>query len=157
MIGNLTIPETENLVRKEVLGRLACGQGDNIYVVPISYVYDGEYIYCHTREGLKIDIMRKQPKVCFEVDHLQNMASWQSAVITGTFEELTNPEERSQALKKLHERILPMPSSQTTHLSPEWPFPPEELNKIPGITFRIRPEKITGRFERPAASQLAGI
>ena len=140
--------ETDRLLRKEVFGRLACGENDTIYVVPISYVYDGEYIYCHTQEGLKVDIMRKQPKVCFEVDHLKDMANWQSAVVFGTFEELTDPGLRSLGLKKLHERILPMPSSETTHLSSDWPFPPEEFNRITGVTFRIRAEKKTGRFER---------
>lgn len=38
--------------------------------------------------------------------------------------------------------------SETTHLSPDWPFAPAELNKIQGVTFRIRLEEKTGRFER---------
>jgi len=152
MIGNLTTAETDKLLKKEVVGRLACGEGSNIYVVPISYVYDGEYIYCHTHEGLKVEIMRRQPKVCFEVDQLRDMANWQSAVVFGTFEELADPAPRSHALKKLHERILPMPSSETTHLSPDWPFPPEEFNRITGVTFRIRVEKKTGRFEKTSSA-----
>lgn len=152
MIGNLTIPETEKLLRKEVVGRIGCGEGSNVYVVPISYTYDGNYIYCHTHEGLKVDIMRRQPKVCFEVDRLNDMANWQSVIAYGTFEELTDPLQRRQALKLLHERILPMASSETTHLSPDWPFPPEEFNKIKGVTFRIRVEKKTGRFEKTGTS-----
>ncbi|MBS1661420.1 MAG: pyridoxamine 5'-phosphate oxidase family protein, partial [Bacteroidetes bacterium] len=37
MIGNLTVHETEKLLRKEVVGRIACGEGSDVYVVPISY------------------------------------------------------------------------------------------------------------------------
>ncbi|HLZ89085.1 MAG TPA: pyridoxamine 5'-phosphate oxidase family protein [Puia sp.] len=148
MIGKLTPPEIEKLLSKEVVGRLGCSDGEMVYVVPISFHYDGEYVYCHTHEGLKIDIMRKHPVVCFEVDRMHNMANWQSVVAHGRFEELTDPILRSQALQRLHERVLPMVSSETTHLSPDWPFTPLELNKIVGVTFRIRLEEKTGRYEK---------
>jgi nitroimidazol reductase NimA-like FMN-containing flavoprotein (pyridoxamine 5'-phosphate oxidase superfamily) len=148
MLGKLSLPEIEKLLQKEVVGRLGCSDGKQVYVVPISYYYDGEYVYCHTHEGLKVDIMRRQPKVCFEVDRLHNMGNWQSVIAHGSFQELTDPALRSQALQKLHERVLPMVSSETTHLSPDWPFLPVELNKIQGVTFRIRLEEKTGRFER---------
>ena len=148
MLGKLTSPEIEKLLRREVVGRLGCSDGKLVYVVPISYHYDGEYVYCHTHEGQKIDIMRKHPVICFEVDRMQNMANWQSVIAHGRFEELTDLALRSQALQKLHERILPVISSETTHLSPDWPFTPAELNKIQGVTFRLRLEEKTGRFER---------
>lgn len=148
MIGKLSSPEIEKLLRREVVGRLGCSDGNQVYVVPISYHYDGEYVYCHTHEGMKIDIMRRHPVICFEVDRMQNMANWQSVIAHGRFEELTDPGLRSQALQKLHERILPVVSSETTHLSPDWPFAPVDLNKIEGVTFRVRLEEKTGRFER---------
>lgn len=142
------MPEIEKLLSKEVVGHIGCSNGEMVYVVPISYTYDGEYVYCHTHEGLKVQIMRQHPRVCFEVDRLNNMANWQSVVAHGNFEELTDPALRNDALKKLHERVLPMVSSETTHLSPDWPFPPLELAKIEGVTFRIRLEDKSGRFER---------
>lgn len=148
MLGKLTNPEIERLLSKEVIGRIGCTDGEMVYVVPISYVYDGEYVYCHTHEGLKVQLMRKHPRVCFEVDHLPNMGNWQSVIAHGNFEELTVTEMRNQALKKLHERILPIVSSETTHLSPDWPFPPAEFSKIKGVTFRIRLEEKSGRYEK---------
>jgi nitroimidazol reductase NimA-like FMN-containing flavoprotein (pyridoxamine 5'-phosphate oxidase superfamily) len=148
MLGILNIQEIEDLLSKQFVGRIGCYHGDSIYVVPISYAYDGEYVYCHTDEGMKIDIMRNNPQVCFEVDHLHNMANWQSVIAWGKFEELTDAAERNKALHQLHQRILPLIASETVHLSPDWPFPPAELSKIRGITFRIRLGKKTGRFEK---------
>ena len=148
MLGTLTMPEVEKLLRKEVVGRIGCSDGKIVYVVPISYIYDGEYVYCHSLEGLKVRIMRQHPTVCFEVDHMQNMGNWQSVISHGRYEELTDPKLRNAALQKLHERILPVISSETTHLSPDWPFAPAELSKIEGVTFRIRLEEKSGRFER---------
>ncbi|HVS96622.1 MAG TPA: pyridoxamine 5'-phosphate oxidase family protein [Puia sp.] len=148
MLGTLTMPEIEKLLRKEVVGRIGCSDGKMMYVVPISYVYDGDSVFCHSHEGLKVQIMREHPTVCFEVDHMQNMGNWQSVISHGQFEELTDPAQRNAALQKLHERILPVISSETTHLSPDWPFPPAEFDKIEGVTFRIRLEDKSGRFER---------
>jgi nitroimidazol reductase NimA-like FMN-containing flavoprotein (pyridoxamine 5'-phosphate oxidase superfamily) len=148
MLGKLSMSEIEELLHHQLIGRIGCHFEDTMYVVPISYAYDGHYIYCHTHEGMKIDLMRKNPRVCFEVDHMQNMANWQSVISWGEFEELNDEEERSNALHKLHERILPMIASETTHLSVDWPFTPTEINKIEGVTFRILLGEKTGRFEK---------
>jgi len=148
MLGKLSSPEIEKLLRKEVVGRIGCSDGQMVYVVPISYHYDGEYVYCHTHEGMKLDIMRRNPVVCFEVDKLHDMANWQSVVAHGRFEELTDPALRQDALRKLHERVLPVISSETTHLSPDCPFAPAELNKISGVTFRVRLGEKSGRYEK---------
>jgi len=49
--------------------------------------------------------------------------------------------------ERLHGRVLPLVSSETTHLSRDWPFASSELGKITGVTFRIRLEEKSGRFE----------
>ena len=106
-----------------------------------------ETIYSHTHEGMKVKMMRNNPKVCFEVDILQNMANWKSVIAWGEFEELTNSAIRNHALQHLLDRILPIISSATTKISPEWPFVPADINSIKGIVFRIRLNQKTGRFE----------
>jgi nitroimidazol reductase NimA-like FMN-containing flavoprotein (pyridoxamine 5'-phosphate oxidase superfamily) len=148
MMGQLTTDEIENLLQTSILGRIGCTDGKLMYVVPISFVYDGAYVYCHTREGLKVSMLRKNPALCFEVEHLSNLANWQTVVTHGTFEELTDPVLRLEALQKLYARKLPFVTSQTTRLTGEWPFMAEELGLLEGITFRIRLEIKTGRFEK---------
>ncbi len=148
MLGILSPEEMDLLLHRQIVGRIGCTDGHMVYVVPISYVYDGEYIYCHTHDGMKVKMMRSNPKVCFEVDFLHDMANWQSVVAWGDFEELRDPAGIRKALQKLHDRILPIVSSETVHLSPDWPFPVEQLDKITGITFRIRLTLKTGRFEK---------
>jgi nitroimidazol reductase NimA-like FMN-containing flavoprotein (pyridoxamine 5'-phosphate oxidase superfamily) len=147
MMGQLNNNEIETLLKEAVLGRIGCYDGKFSYVVPISYVYDGKYVYCHTYEGKKIDILRKNPMACFEVEHIPNLANWQSVIAQGVFEELTDPTLRSDALRKLNNRKLPFITSRTTILSKEWPFSSETLSQIAGITFRILLTEKTGRFE----------
>lgn len=155
MLGELSAIEIEQLLHKQTVGRIGCHEKDLVYVVPISYAYEDNRIYCHTYEGKKIDIMRKNPNVCFQVDEMNDMANWKSVIAWGEFEELNNEEERIEALSALLHRQLPTPSSITTHLGKSWPFSspdPQDLLKIPGITFRISLMEKTGRFESTSSS-----
>jgi uncharacterized protein len=147
MFGDLNKEEIENLLHGGIIGRIGCHADDITYVVPVSYAYDGKYVYVHTLEGMKVQMMRKNPNICFEVDHLKDMANWKTVIAWGKFEELKDEPVRTAALKKLHERILPMVSSVTTHLSPDWPFEPNDYKVIQGIVFRIKLTKKTGKFE----------
>ncbi len=147
MFGKLTSEEIEKVISDNIMGRLGCHADGKTYVVPISYAYDGKYIYAHTFEGLKISIMRKNSNVCFQVDKMENLANWQSVIAWGIFEELTDPEKRNAALKKLNDRVVPYLASETLKLSPQWPFPPDDFGQIKGIVFRIQLSEKTGRYE----------
>jgi nitroimidazol reductase NimA-like FMN-containing flavoprotein (pyridoxamine 5'-phosphate oxidase superfamily) len=147
MFGKLNSTEIENLLHHQFIGRIGCHADGITYIVPISFAYDGTYIYAHALEGKKINMMRKNPQICFEVDNTKNLADWQSVVAWGTYEEL-NGEERNNAVRKLEERALPIMSSETMHLNPQWPFPSENGNDVQGIMFRVRLTEKTGRFEK---------
>lgn len=148
MFGKLSEEDLETLLQLQLVGRLGCHSKGTTYIVPISYAYDGNYLYARSFEGMKVDIMRKNPKVCFQVDDTKDLANWQSAILWGEFEELTGEPERSEALRMLTERKLPIVSSETMHLTSQWPFQEEDISKIPGVIFRIRITEKSGRFEK---------
>ena len=78
----------------------------------------------------------------------------------GNFEELSDEKEKIRALKILLERHLPFISSITTHLGDAWPFASDarnELEKIPGIVFRILINKSTGKLEATSESPLFNV
>lgn len=147
MFGKLSSNEIEAFLQGQLIGRIGCHSGKKTYIVPISYAYDGSFIYCHTQEGMKLTMMRENPEVCFEVDKLSNMSRWESVIIWGVFEEILNTEERSKALKILLSRAYPFISSKKMQLGAHWPFPPEDVNIIKGTVFKIKPSEKTGRFE----------
>ena len=147
MVGKLNNRQIEVIISEQMIGRLGCHYNDLTYVVPISYTYNGGCIYCITYEGMKLDIMRKNPKVCLEIDELIDMANWKSVICWGEFEELTKVEERKEALILMKNRLLPFISSFVTHLSPTWPFIDKNVDKFKGIVFRVRLKEKTGRFE----------
>ena len=146
MIGNLITVEIDDLLRKQVVGRIGCFVNNKIYVVPVSYAYDDGNVYVHSYEGQKMEAMRRNPSVCFEVDDLSDMGNWQSVIAWGKFEEITDEYERKQAVRVLMRRKLPVISSITTHLGESWPFY-SEAEAIDGVIFRIVLTERTGRFE----------
>lgn len=149
MFGKLTNSEIEDVLSRQILGRIACHADDITYIVPTSYAYDGEYLYGRTFEGLKIELMRKNPKVCFQTDTMENMANWMSVIAWGEFKELTETGERNSAIEKLLARKIDGIASTTVKLSPLWPFSAKEnIDKIEGIIFSIRLMEKTGRFEK---------
>jgi len=148
MFGKLNTEEIDQLLRTELVGRIGCHTDGMTYVVPISYAYDGTYIYAHSFKGMKLNMMRMNPKVCFEVDDTKNLANWQSVICWGEFEELVDETLKKEALRNLNSRILPIISSETMHITPEWPFPSDDNLKTKGTFFRIRLNEKTGRFER---------
>lgn len=147
MITAMDDRQIEIMLFKQIVGRIACHTPNFIYLVPISYAYDGKYVYAHSLEGTKLNIMRQNPTVCFEVDDVSDMANWQSVVAWGTFEELTTKEDRTKGLQILLNRKLPLSSSVTTHLGRTWPFSEDELDDITGVIYRIALTKKTGRQE----------
>ena len=154
MLGTLEKNEVEDFLAGQVVGRIGCHADGVTYIVPVSYAYDGIYVYAHSNEGMKTTIMRKNPRICFEVDHMKDMANWKSVISWGLFEELTDMAERNKAIKILSDRILPLVSSETTHLSKHWPFPDKDTSYVTGVVFRIQLTEKTGRFENNDVSAL---
>lgn len=148
MFGKLDSTEIEQLISSQVIGRIGCHADDLTYIFPISYAYDGQYVYCLGQPGQKIDMLRKNPRLCFQVDDTTNLANWKSAIAWGTYEEISEPAARMAALRQLHDRHLPVITSATMHLSDQWPFGTDSPDDVKGIIFRFALEQKTGRFER---------
>lgn len=59
----------ESIILKSPVCRLALAEGDRPYIVPLCFGYEDDTLYFHSaREGRKLDILRKNNKVCFEFD-----------------------------------------------------------------------------------------
>jgi nitroimidazol reductase NimA-like FMN-containing flavoprotein (pyridoxamine 5'-phosphate oxidase superfamily) len=149
MLGELTPEQMNALLFNEVVGRIGCHVGGRTYVVPITYVFDGDAVYGHSAEGLKIRMMRANPHVCFQVDQRENLANWRSVVAQGVYEEL-HGKEALDALQIFVTRMMPILTSETLSLaespSPEAARPVPDAPKT--VIFRIRLIEKSGRFEK---------
>ena len=148
MLGELNDTQIKNVLSSQVIGRLACTDGKQPYIIPVTYTYDGRYIYGQAIEGMKLKMLRKNPKICFEVDMITNMANWQSVLVFGKFEELKNNEAK-KARELLFDRVFPLMTSSTVHpFGHETESKVNNQNRIKPVMYRIKISKITGRFEK---------
>ena len=148
MLGELKITQIENLLYSQVIGRIGCHANKTTYVVPITYAYDGTHIYGHTKEGMKINMMRKSPNVCFEVDVIENMSNWRSVIAWGKFEELKTPEDREMGMHKLMDRIIPIMTGETTVHNAMTDSQGKYVESMQGVVYRIKLIEKTGRYEK---------
>jgi uncharacterized protein len=149
MIGKLTEEQIEEVLKENIFGRIGCNDGFNTYVYPINYVYDGNYIICHSQAGSKIQVMRQNKRVCFQVDEVKNFMNWKSVMILGKYQELDGKRERYYAMKafvdlNLHLKIsetafLPGTIERREHLNPQ--------GKCKPAIYRIVIDEKTGRYE----------
>lgn len=59
--------------------------GREPYVVPLNFGYDGESLFFHTAgEGRKIDILKRNPRVCFAFESLAEITPAEKACGWGT-------------------------------------------------------------------------
>jgi nitroimidazol reductase NimA-like FMN-containing flavoprotein (pyridoxamine 5'-phosphate oxidase superfamily) len=150
MLGELSPQEIEELLRSEITGRIGCHADGRTYVVPVTYAYEGGTIYCHSAEGLKLRMMRKNPIVCFEVDRIRDMGNWKSVIATGRFEELSG-RDALPAMDVLIRRFVAVEHSDQPHPSYVFRESESESPRTDGreiVIFRIRLAEKTGRFEQ---------
>jgi nitroimidazol reductase NimA-like FMN-containing flavoprotein (pyridoxamine 5'-phosphate oxidase superfamily) len=148
MLGKLGDRQIEEMLSRHVIGRIACSDHDLPYIVPVNYVYNGREIISHSTSGKKIEIMRKNPRVCFQVDEIFNIFKWQSVVAWGRFEEITDITEKERAMMALTHRLMPLVEKPTNHPSHGLAEHESDIGtRLDLIVYKIVLISKTGRFE----------
>lgn len=148
MLGTLTPDQVVRVLHHGMIGRIGCHADGETYVVPVTYVYDGDAVYGHTGEGRKVAMMRKNPVVCFEVDEMDNLSNWRSVIATGRYEEL-HGEDAGRCMQLLVDRFLPLMTSESA--TPSHGMQAAHRADTTGHTpvmYRLRLSDKTGRFEK---------
>ena len=140
----LKVPAIEVIIKKALICRLGLSDGEKPYIVPLSFGYKDKTLYFHSAaKGKKIDIIRKNPRVCFEIDinskiiKAEDACKWsmryQSVIGYGKAVFLQNNDEKQKALKI----IMNQYSDRQYH------FIDKEIQKLAVIKLEI--EDMTGK------------
>ena len=137
MIGD----DCRALLARSSFGRLGCSLEDQPYIVPISFVYEGDDPHFFATFGQKIKWMRANPKVCVQVDEIASPFQWQSVVVVGSYQELKEPQFE---LELAHARkLLDRPYRWWLNVLAERQLKSDE-ELIPPLFFRVRIESLSG-------------
>ncbi|GAB4339556.1 MAG: pyridoxamine 5'-phosphate oxidase family protein [Candidatus Abyssubacteria bacterium] len=104
--------EMERILDRALVGRLGLVTDEGPYIVPLNFAFANGRIYFHTGlEGRKLDAIRTQPRVCFEVDELLEIvpneqaclftAYYHSVIAWGTARLLEDDADKMNALELL--------------------------------------------------------
>ena len=137
--------EQEEIIRRALVCRLAMSVDDRPYVVPLCFGYRDGSLYFHcAAEGMKLDILRKNNRVCFECEVDQALApgetpcEWgvkgQSVVGFGRALLLDDAESKKEALDLIME-----------HYGAEGPFAYKEKGFRKALIVKVEIETMTGK------------
>ncbi len=147
MTTDLTSQQCQEILAENHYGHLGCVDGEEVYVVPITYLYQDGFLYGFTRKGHKIDLLKKNPRMCVQVENIVSGEEWKSVICWGFFEEVTDPksvqdiklllgEEFGQIL--IAEEKMPVsPMIKNLHL--------QHTNG--SVIYRMKPYRMTGKSE----------
>jgi len=156
MLGTMTKEQILNVLQSQVIGRIGCCVGDEMYIVPVTYALHNDYIYAHSKEGLKILMMRKNPHVCFQVDSIENMTNWRSVILWGDYQELETEKAQMMGMKIMVDRLGPYLTSEAVRPSHGLSHPPEVIEKgLKPVVYRIKITKSSGRYEKNTISEVS--
>ncbi len=102
--------EIAKIMNNAQVGRLGLSMNEQPYVVPVNFAFDHNRIYFHCADtGMKLDFLRNNARVCFEVDEnlgtVPGIAPWlfgttyRSVIAFGVARILSDPDEKSVATR----------------------------------------------------------
>jgi uncharacterized protein len=138
-VEDMTPAEMHALLQRESFGHLGCSREGRPYVVPMHYAYSGKELYFFTTQGMKTEFIGVNPQVCLQVEEVTDSSHWQSVMVIGRAEQLTNKDETQRAMKLITEHNPSLtPAISSTQL--------DSLGREVDIAiYRITPELIDGR------------
>ena len=138
-VREMSREEIARLLGRGWYGHLGVARDGHPYVVPMSYAYDKGDLYFFTTEGTKTEFIAANHEVCFQVEEVSDADHWQSVMLTGRAELLTDAAEIERAMFLVSERNPSLsPALSHTKIGP-W----TRLTRI--ALYRLRPEAAYGR------------
>jgi hypothetical protein len=134
----------EAVIKQARVCRLAMVDGDKPYVIPMSFGYDGSHIYFHSAlEGRKIEVLKKNPQVCFEFDEVTKVVKNKDACEWGMAFKSVVGEGTAVFLEDITQKNHGLGLIMAQYSTRTFVFPKESVDKTAVIKVEIT--RITGK------------
>ena len=140
---------TDRAAMDDIIGRCGvchlglCDAGQP-YVVPMSFGYDGERLFFHgAAEGRKVEILRKNDRVCVEFEIVGDLIEGDKACGWGVKYESVIVFGRARITEDLEAKREALGRLMGQYSDREWDFPDAMLART--MVFEVEIEEITGK------------
>jgi nitroimidazol reductase NimA-like FMN-containing flavoprotein (pyridoxamine 5'-phosphate oxidase superfamily) len=101
----MTKQEIQNLIREQMLCRIAFKAAEYPYIAPFQYVFINGSIYFHfTDYGRKKKLIQTDNRVCVEIESFRpDMSQYNFVVLRGKVKTVTDPLERAAVINRMAE------------------------------------------------------
>ncbi len=149
VIRSLRGDETEALLVRNNVGRIAFAFHDKVDIEPIHFVYDAPWIFGRTSPGAKLLTLAHNQWCAFETDEVRGILDWESVIVKGPF----SPQNSPMASWNYGSALAALRSLQPSVLTPDDPTPFRDIifgihaTEISGrcCVSSARPERVTAR------------
>lgn len=143
----MSVKESFQLLAENYIGRLGYISKGRPEIIPITYYYDPKQnsIFSYSGLGSKIETMRKNPLVTFQVDEITTLKKWKSVLLYGRFEELNGID--AKYILHLFSEGVKKTIKNKENSSPNFihDFSSKTTNSDTPIVYRIHIDEINGR------------
>ena len=145
----VTEPEKiAEIINKAEICHLGLVDGERAYVVPLNFGFDGRRLYLHSaREGKKIDLLKKNPNVCFEMVGQSDLAPGEQACGFTTYFSSVIGFGRARIIEDGPAKVQALDVIMAHHNGPQGGYKDKALAAMAVIVIDI--EEMTGKVSRP--------
>jgi nitroimidazol reductase NimA-like FMN-containing flavoprotein (pyridoxamine 5'-phosphate oxidase superfamily) len=139
-LRDLTTQEVEMVLRQQRIVSVAFANENDIYLIPLGYVWIDGAIWGTTNQGRKMRMAEENPRVVFQIDNAEEGGpfEWHSVLGEGSFEIVPGKRPMARILPKLASRFADAPAWANKEALAQ--FARGEI-----FLFRIRPTSLMGK------------
>lgn len=136
--------DIEKIISQSRVCRLAMVDGDTPYIVPMNFGYkDGQLFFHCAKEGKKIDLIKKNPHICFEFDDLIKLKKAQLACDWGVDFQSVIGWGKAEFLDDLEEKTAALNCIMSQYSDREFEYQEKMLEKT--LVIKVIIDKMTGK------------
>lgn len=136
--------EIEAVIKKSNVCRLAMIDGDRPYIVPLCFGYQNNVLYFHgASKGRKIDLLRENPNVCFELDLITEIVEGENACKWSVKYQSVVGFGRAFLLESVDEKIKGLSIIMSQYSGRTYQFPEDKLGAT--AVFKVEIDSMTGK------------
>lgn len=136
--------EIDAIINDSTVCRIGLSDGGQPYIVPMCFGYDGKDLYVHSaKAGMKIDILKKNDRVCFEFDSYGKLEESDKACNWGIEYKSVIGFGRASFVEDDESKTKALDTIMGQYTDRHFEFPPPMLKAVAVIKVEI--ESVTGK------------